>query len=185
MRANSRPGTVHGRDVRPDAGAAAGVHRTTWSRRPGRGTYGPRCSRWRRGEHVEAPDADEALAAAALAAAGLPGGQPVDPVHGPEEPVPVLPGDLPALGVRAIDRILAPESELAELLGRCGRRGRCRGAAEHPRTAACRARRGCAGRAQAPRRTQETPVRIDGRGISSRIFNSSVFERRRSHGKAQ
>ncbi|MGW2558053.1 DUF4259 domain-containing protein [Streptomyces sp. NPDC001514] len=68
-------------------------------------------------EYVEAPDADEALAAVALVAAGLPGGEPVDPVYGPEEPVPALPADLPALGVRAIDRILAPESELAELWG--------------------------------------------------------------------
>ncbi|MFE7774600.1 DUF4259 domain-containing protein [Streptomyces sp. NPDC057445] len=66
-------------------------------------------------EYVEAPDADEALAAAALVAAGLPGGDPVHPVYGPEEPVPTLPADCQALAVRAIDRILAPESELADL----------------------------------------------------------------------
>jgi hypothetical protein len=64
---------------------------------------------------VEAPDADEAQAAAGLVAAGLSGGDPVDPVYGPEEPVPALPSDCPVLAVRAIDRILAPESELATL----------------------------------------------------------------------
>ncbi|WP_406422115.1 DUF4259 domain-containing protein [Streptomyces sp. NBC_00842] len=48
-------------------------------------------------EYVEAPDADEALAAAGLVAAGLPRGDPVDPAYGPEESVPALPSDFSVL----------------------------------------------------------------------------------------
>nr|WP_319735580.1 DUF4259 domain-containing protein [Streptomyces niveiscabiei] len=40
--------------------------------------------------YVEAPDAEQAVAAAALVAAQCPGGEPVDPVYGPEEPLPDL-----------------------------------------------------------------------------------------------
>lgn len=66
-------------------------------------------------DYLEAPEAEVAVAAAALLAAGRPGGVPVDPVHGPRKPIPQAPPELAALAVRALDRVLAAESELAEL----------------------------------------------------------------------
>lgn len=61
-----------------------------------------------------APAGDEAVAAAALVAAHCPGGDPVDPVHGPEEPLPDLAG-LRTLALQALDRVVAEPSEVAEL----------------------------------------------------------------------
>ncbi|MFC9458436.1 DUF4259 domain-containing protein [Streptomyces sp. NPDC058430] len=68
-------------------------------------------------DYLEAPDAEEAVAAAALTAAQCPGGEPVSPHYGPDEPVPSLPADLSRLTVEALDRLLADESELSELWG--------------------------------------------------------------------
>ncbi|GAA3540089.1 DUF4259 domain-containing protein [Streptomyces osmaniensis] len=77
-------------------------------------------------DYLEAPDAEEAVAAAALIAAQCPGGEPVSPHYGPDEPVPSLPTDLSRLAVEALDRVLADESELSELWGEAedGRRWR-------------------------------------------------------------
>ncbi|MFG2744470.1 DUF4259 domain-containing protein [Streptomyces chartreusis] len=66
-------------------------------------------------DYLEAPGAEEAIAAAALIAAQCPGGEPVSPHYGPDEPVPSLPTDLSRLAVEALDRVLADESELSEL----------------------------------------------------------------------
>ncbi|MEV5913423.1 DUF4259 domain-containing protein [Streptomyces chartreusis] len=77
-------------------------------------------------DYLEAPYAEEAVAAAALIAAQCPGGEPVSPHHGPDEPVPSLPTDLSRLAVEALDRVLSDESELSELWGEAedGRRWR-------------------------------------------------------------
>ncbi|MGW2551142.1 DUF4259 domain-containing protein [Streptomyces sp. NPDC001635] len=77
-------------------------------------------------DYLEAPDAEEAVAAAALAAAQCPGGEPVGPHYGPEEPVPSLPADVRRLAFEALARVLADGSELSELWGETadGRRWR-------------------------------------------------------------
>ncbi|MEU1597885.1 DUF4259 domain-containing protein [Streptomyces sp. NPDC005708] len=71
-------------------------------------------------DYLEGPDAEEAVAAAALVAAQCPGGEAVSPHYGPDEPVPVLPADFRRLAVEALDRVLADESELPELWGETG-----------------------------------------------------------------
>ncbi|WP_153451426.1 DUF4259 domain-containing protein [Streptomyces smaragdinus] len=63
---------------------------------------------------------DHAVAGAAVIAAGLPGGDPLG-VYGPEEPMAEIPGWIPALAVRALDRVVGEESELAELWDESGR----------------------------------------------------------------
>ncbi|MEU9034118.1 DUF4259 domain-containing protein [Streptomyces sp. NPDC048352] len=63
---------------------------------------------------LEAPRADEAVAAAALVASQCPGGEPADPVYGPEEPLPDLTG-LRDLALRALDRVMTGPSELMDL----------------------------------------------------------------------
>jgi hypothetical protein len=64
-------------------------------------------------------DSDEgapAVAAAAIVAYRLPGGEQFAPNgHGPEAPVPDLPADLVPLAIDALDRVLAADSELASL----------------------------------------------------------------------
>ena len=70
--------------------------------------------------YLEAPEAEQAVAAAALVAAQCPGGEPVSPYYGPEEPVPGLPDDVRRLAVEALDRVVAEKSELAELWGEEG-----------------------------------------------------------------
>lgn len=63
-------------------------------------------------------DSDEsvvAVAAAALVAAQCPGGKPVDSAYGPDEQVPELPVDLRPLAVKALDRVVGPDSELEQL----------------------------------------------------------------------
>jgi hypothetical protein len=65
-------------------------------------------------DYLEAPEGEEAVAAAALVAAQCPGGDPVDSAYGPEEPLP----DLSALrggAVQALDRVMTEPSELLEL----------------------------------------------------------------------
>ncbi|WP_418956774.1 DUF4259 domain-containing protein [Streptomyces tritici] len=66
-------------------------------------------------EYLDSDLAVTAVAAAALVAAQCPGGDPVATPYGPDEPLPTLPLDLRPLAIRALDRILGPDSELAEL----------------------------------------------------------------------
>ncbi|MFJ7272155.1 DUF4259 domain-containing protein [Streptomyces sp. NPDC099050] len=63
---------------------------------------------------LEAPESEEAVAAAALVAAQCPGGEPADPVYGPEEPLPDLTG-LRDLALQALDRVMSAPSELMDL----------------------------------------------------------------------
>lgn len=64
--------------------------------------------------YLEAPESDEAVAAAALVAAQHPGGEPADSVYGPEEPLPDLTG-LRDLALQALDRVMTEPSELMNL----------------------------------------------------------------------
>ncbi|MER7195444.1 DUF4259 domain-containing protein [Streptomyces flaveolus] len=67
------------------------------------------------GDYLEAPEGEEAVAAAALIGAQCPGGDPVTASYGPEEPMPAFADDLRALAVDALDRVVAQKSEIAEL----------------------------------------------------------------------
>jgi hypothetical protein len=64
---------------------------------------------------LEASDGMEAVAAAALVAAQLPGGEPVTTGLAPETALPVFAADLRTLAADALQRVLAEDSELAEL----------------------------------------------------------------------
>ncbi|MEU4128558.1 DUF4259 domain-containing protein [Streptomyces wuyuanensis] len=64
--------------------------------------------------HLEAPESERAVAAVALVAAQCPGGEPADPVYGPDEPLPDLTG-LRGLALRALDRVVTEPSELMDL----------------------------------------------------------------------
>ncbi|MER6167119.1 DUF4259 domain-containing protein [Streptomyces violaceorubidus] len=64
--------------------------------------------------YLEAPESEEAVAAAALVAAQCPEGEPTDPVYGPEEPLPDLTG-LRDLALQALDRVMTEPSELMDL----------------------------------------------------------------------
>ncbi|MEV6211549.1 DUF4259 domain-containing protein [Kitasatospora sp. NPDC051914] len=67
-------------------------------------------------DHLDHTEAVEAVASAALVAARCPGGEPVTTAYGPDEPVPLTAvDDLRELAVQALDRVLAAESELADL----------------------------------------------------------------------
>ncbi|MFI2237671.1 DUF4259 domain-containing protein [Streptomyces chrestomyceticus] len=67
-------------------------------------------------DYLEAPEGQMAVAAAALiAAARADGTAPADPVYAPDLTVPEPPRKLAVLAVHALDRVLAPDSELAEL----------------------------------------------------------------------
>ncbi|MFF2950248.1 DUF4259 domain-containing protein [Kitasatospora sp. NPDC057965] len=66
-------------------------------------------------DYLDVDEAVEAVAAAALVASQCPGGEPVTTSYGPDEPLPVFPTDLRPLAAEALDRVLAEESELAEL----------------------------------------------------------------------
>ncbi|MER6282315.1 DUF4259 domain-containing protein [Streptomyces sp900105245] len=68
-------------------------------------------------DYLEAPDAEEAVAAAALIAAQCPGGEPVSPHYGPDKPIPSMSADVRRLAAEALDRVLADTSELSELWG--------------------------------------------------------------------
>ncbi|WP_323747281.1 DUF4259 domain-containing protein [Catenulispora pinisilvae] len=59
-------------------------------------------------------EAEEAVAAAAVIAAQCRGGDAVEPDDGPEGPMPVFGGEIRALAVGALDRIMAEEPGLAE-----------------------------------------------------------------------
>ncbi|MFJ8668224.1 DUF4259 domain-containing protein [Streptomyces sp. NPDC093600] len=64
--------------------------------------------------YLEAPDSEQAVAGAALVAAQCPGGEPADPVYGPEESLPDLTG-LRDLALHALDRVMTEPSELMDL----------------------------------------------------------------------
>ncbi|KJK47973.1 DUF4259 domain-containing protein [Streptomyces sp. NRRL F-4428] len=63
---------------------------------------------------LEAPQSEQAVAAAALVAAQCSGGEPADPVYGPEEPLPNL-TSLRDLAHQALDRVMTDPSELMDL----------------------------------------------------------------------
>ncbi|WP_438295907.1 DUF4259 domain-containing protein [Streptomyces sp. HUAS TT7] len=65
-------------------------------------------------DYLDADVAEEAVAAAALAAAQCPGGEPIDSVYGPEHPLPGLTG-LSIHALEVLDRVVAEPSELLEL----------------------------------------------------------------------
>ncbi|MFH8282475.1 DUF4259 domain-containing protein [Streptomyces antibioticus] len=65
-------------------------------------------------DYLEAPESDVAVAAAALVAAQCPGGEPADPVYGPQELLPDL-TSLRDLARQALDRVMTEPSELLEL----------------------------------------------------------------------
>jgi len=65
-------------------------------------------------DYLDSDVAAPALAAAALVAAHCPGGEPVTTAYGPKQPLPPL-AELRPLAAGAVRRVLAEESELAEL----------------------------------------------------------------------
>ncbi|WP_432716045.1 DUF4259 domain-containing protein [Streptomyces salinarius] len=98
---------AHGRRTRPrtlpqGADARAGIIHDTLTRVIGTAGY------------LEAPESEEAVAAAALIAAQCPEGAPTDPVYGPEEPLPDL-TSLRHLALQALDRVTTEPSELMDL----------------------------------------------------------------------
>ncbi|NEA59777.1 DUF4259 domain-containing protein [Streptomyces sp. SID13666] len=64
--------------------------------------------------YLEAPESERAAAAAALVAAQCPGGEPSDPIYGPEEPLPDLTGPR-GLALQAPERVMTEPSELMDL----------------------------------------------------------------------
>ncbi|WP_232795215.1 DUF4259 domain-containing protein [Kitasatospora sp. NRRL B-11411] len=60
----------------------------------------------------ELSEAEEAVGAAAVLASQCPGGQPVDPVCGPETPMPEFSTDLRVLAAEALTRIAADDDGL-------------------------------------------------------------------------
>lgn len=65
--------------------------------------------------YLDSSDACEVLASAALIAAQCPGGTPITTAYAPKKPLPTFSADLRPLAVEALDRVLAPDSELPEL----------------------------------------------------------------------
>lgn len=66
-------------------------------------------------DHLDTPDGERAVAAAALVVAQQPDGKPACSNYGPSEPLPELPADLRTLAVHALDQVVSEQSELAEL----------------------------------------------------------------------
>lgn len=66
-------------------------------------------------DYLDADAGSIAVAAAALVAAQCPNGESVDSVYGPKESIPPLSDDLQTLAGEALTRVLADDSELAEL----------------------------------------------------------------------
>ncbi|MFE6748544.1 DUF4259 domain-containing protein [Kitasatospora purpeofusca] len=66
-------------------------------------------------QYLDFDEAVEAVAAAALVASQCPDGAPVTSAYGPDEPLPEFAVDLRPIAASALDRVLADESELAEL----------------------------------------------------------------------
>lgn len=66
--------------------------------------------------YLDSSDGVLAVAAAALVAAGMPGGEGFAPIpYGPKQPIPTLSNDFIDLAIRAVDRVVADKSELREL----------------------------------------------------------------------
>lgn len=68
-------------------------------------------------DYLDAPDAERAVAAAALVVAQHPDGEPACSIMGPSEQLPEFPADLRTLAVDALDQVVAELSELAQLWG--------------------------------------------------------------------
>ncbi|WP_327241718.1 DUF4259 domain-containing protein [Streptomyces sp. NBC_01320] len=68
-------------------------------------------------DQLEAPDAERAVAAAALVVAQHPDGEATCSNYGPSGPMPQFPADLQMLAVDALDQVVAEPSGLAELWG--------------------------------------------------------------------
>ncbi|MER6065397.1 DUF4259 domain-containing protein [Streptomyces sp. NPDC001792] len=66
---------------------------------------------------LDAPDAERAVAAAALVVAQHPDGESACSNYGPSEPLREFPADLRTLAIDALDQAVAEQSELAELWG--------------------------------------------------------------------
>ncbi|MGW5465893.1 DUF4259 domain-containing protein [Streptomyces sp. NPDC003996] len=66
---------------------------------------------------MDAPDAERAVAAAALVVAQHPDGEPACSNYGPPEPLREFPADLRTLAIDALHQAVAEQSELAELWG--------------------------------------------------------------------
>ncbi|WP_439662292.1 DUF4259 domain-containing protein [Lentzea sp. HUAS TT2] len=66
-------------------------------------------------EYLDSDEACKVLASAALIAAQCPGGTPITTAYAPDKPLPVFSADLRGLAVRALDRVVAADSELPEL----------------------------------------------------------------------
>ncbi|MFB7949913.1 DUF4259 domain-containing protein, partial [Kitasatospora phosalacinea] len=66
-------------------------------------------------DYLESPEGAEAVAAAALIAAQCPGGEPISTSYGPDQALPIFAIDLRSLAVEALDRVVAENSELADL----------------------------------------------------------------------
>ncbi|PKW12519.1 protein of unknown function [Streptomyces sp. 1222.5] len=66
-------------------------------------------------DYLITPDAERAVAAAALVVAQHAHGEPACSNYGPSKPLPELPCDLRALAVGALDRVVDERSEIAEL----------------------------------------------------------------------
>ncbi|THA86270.1 DUF4259 domain-containing protein [Streptomyces sp. A0592] len=66
-------------------------------------------------DHLITPDAERAVAAAAVVVAQHPDGEPACANYGPSQPLPELPADLRALADGVLDRVVDERSEIAEL----------------------------------------------------------------------
>ncbi|PJE96993.1 hypothetical protein CUT44_11260 [Streptomyces carminius] len=66
-------------------------------------------------DYLESSEGEKAVAAAALVAAQCPGGEAISTGYGPKQALPAFAGDLRPLAVEALDRVVAEDSELAEL----------------------------------------------------------------------
>lgn len=65
-------------------------------------------------------EGSHAIASAALVAAQCPGGVPVTTAYGPKQPLPVFSTELRTLAAQALDRVVAANSEIAELWDETG-----------------------------------------------------------------
>ncbi|MGW6414476.1 DUF4259 domain-containing protein [Streptomyces sp. NPDC055055] len=65
--------------------------------------------------HLETPDGERAVAAAALVVARHPAGEPLRSPFAPAETLPALDANLVVLAVEALDRVVSDQSEIAEL----------------------------------------------------------------------
>ncbi|MEO3976245.1 DUF4259 domain-containing protein [Streptomyces sp. CAU 1734] len=85
------------------------------------------------GDFLDGSTGAQAVAAAALIAAQCPGGEPVTTAYGPKTPQPEFSPALRTTAVRALDRVLGKDSELAELWDETEDAAQWRGGVEHLR----------------------------------------------------